>query len=121
MYDTKEPKECGSPKGVCSTPTNVSTAAIAHGAVPLPVIQDHAGTADLPVPPGSIVTLPDQYGYPRRFRVNYQVYRMPMAQAQSYVGAWSQKQHQEHGGVTTETWAPFIQANPSYPHGQWWE
>ena len=118
--DTKEPKECVPNKGACVTPTIESTAASAHGPVPLPVIQEHASTADLPIPPGSIVTLPDQYGYPRRFRVNYQVYQMPMTQAQSYVGAWTQKQHQEHGGVTTETWAPFIQHNPCPPHERWW-
>lgn len=80
--------------------------------LPRPVIlHDHPATSphplELPVPPGTTVTLPDEYGNARQFAVYYQMYPMPHDQAISYVDYF----HRNLGAaptVTTNTLAAWI-------------
>lgn len=80
-----------------------------HAGIPRPVMKEHPSTKGLPVPPGSIITLPDEYGHARRFLVNYHAVQMPLLQATSYVDQ-SNLNMSRTSVVTVNTMAPFIQS-----------
>ena len=70
---------------------------------------------DMPIPPGSVITLMDEYGYPRYFHVNYEIYQMPRSQAVAYVDFWQRNTYHHHRRATIQTMAPFITSTMSKP------
>ena len=78
--------------------------------LPRPVITRDPSSPqhDLLLPPGTIVTLPDEYGYLNHFAVYYQVYTMPYSQAAAYVNLWSRNLMSPSSQPTTQTVAPWI-------------
>jgi len=80
--------------------------------LPLPIIlrdpSEAPGPQGLPVPPGSIVTLPDPYGRPHEFVVSYRMQCMTHSQAASYVDEWSRNVMSPTSRPTTHTVAPWI-------------